>query len=283
MNWKCGRFDIDLAKPKVMGIINMTPDSFSDGGDYSGSLKAGLERAKIHMDAGAELLDVGGESSRPNADFVSVEEEIRRVEPILKELRSWNVPVTLDTRRTEVMRHVLENDLVDGINDIEALRDDGAVELVAGTPDVGVCLMHMKGQPKDMQKSPEYVDVVKEVEDFFEERINACVEAGMRRERIILDPGIGFGKTREHNVALLAKTREIIDKFDLPYLIGVSRKSLIKDVTGELEPKKRLPGSLAIAIHQLRLGARVIRVHDVDATVQAIKMYLALEPELLEA
>ena len=283
MTWRCGGKTVDFKDgPWVMGIINATPDSFSDGGDYGMSLKDSLDRAERMVKDGAKIIDVGGESSRPNSRGVDPEEEVRRIEGILRELKTWDIPVSVDTRRTPVMERVLGEGLCDCVNDIEALTAQGAVETLARHPEAGICLMHMQGQPENMQKAPSYVDVAQEVYGFLRARVEACVAAGIERERLMLDPGIGFGKNKDHNIALLRATDGRAREENLPILIGASRKTVIGDVDGEPVPKRRLGGSVAIALDAAARGASVIRVHDVKETTQAIKMLFALRPELLE-
>ena len=283
VTWRCGGKTVDFKDgPWVMGIINATPDSFSDGGDYGMSLKDSLDRAERMVKDGAKIIDVGGESSRPNSRGVDPEEEFRRIEGILRELKTWDIPVSVDTRRTPVMERVLGEGLCDCVNDIEALTAQGAVETLARYPDAGICLMHMQGQPENMQKAPSYVDVAQEVYGFLRARVEACESAGIERERLMLDPGIGFGKNKDHNIALLRATDGRAREENLPILIGASRKTVIGDVDGEPVPKRRLGGSVAIALDAAARGASVIRVHDVKETTQAIKMLFALRPELLE-
>lgn len=283
MTWRCGGKTVDFKDgPWVMGIINATPDSFSDGGDYGMSLKDSLDRAERMVKDGAKIIDVGGESSRPNSRGVDPEEEFRRIEGILRELKTWDIPVSVDTRRTPVMERVLGEGLCDCVNDIEALTAQGAVETLARYPEAGICLMHMQGQPENMQKAPSYVDVAQEVYGFLRARVEACESAGIERERLMLDPGIGFGKNKDHNIALLRATDGRAREENLPILIGASRKTVIGDVDGEPVPKRRLGGSIAIALDAAARGASVIRVHDVKETTQAIKMLFALRPELLE-
>ncbi|MDO5686117.1 MAG: dihydropteroate synthase [Neisseria sp.] len=274
MQWQCGRFRLDLNQPKIMGIVNMTPDSFSDGGRYSHTVQAALSHAESLLKDGAEILDIGGESSRPGADYVSPEEEWQRLSPVLREIMQWNVPVTVDTRRSEVMRRLLAEGLLDAVNDIEALRDGDAVELLAQYPSIGICLMHMQGLPENMQHNPDYHDVAQQVRNFLQERIAVCVAAGIDRERLLLDPGIGFGKTVAHNLTLLRDPAAWLPE-DLPYLIGVSRKSLIGALIGESEPRERVFGSVTAAVESVRRGAHIVRVHDVKATRQALQVYAA--------
>ena len=200
--WQTARFTLDLSAPKIMGIINITPDSFSDGGTYSQSVQAALKHAEQLLEDGADILDIGGESTRPNADYVPPEAEWQRVQPILAELARWNVPVSLDTRRAGVMRAALERGWADIINDVQGLEDAGAVEIVAQSR-AGVCLMHMKGLPENMQNNPQYGDIAAEVAQYLDARAAACLAAGIAAERLVLDVGFGFGKTLAHNIALM--------------------------------------------------------------------------------
>lgn len=274
--WQAGRFQIDLTKPKVMGIVNLTPDSFSDGGTYSKNIQTALQHAEQLLKDGAQILDIGGESTRPGSAFVPPQEEWHRVQPVLAEIATWNVPVSLDTRRCVVMQNALEQGGVDIINDVAALTDEGAVEVLAQHPTVGICLMHMQGLPQTMQDNPQYQDVVDEVARYLNERVGACLQAGIAKERITLDPGFGFGKTLPHNVALMQHLPELMKETGLPMLIGVSRKRMIGELTGEAMPSERIHGSVAAALASVARGAQIIRVHDVKATVDAIKVWQAL-------
>ncbi|WP_339893226.1 dihydropteroate synthase, partial [Neisseria gonorrhoeae] len=231
--WRAGRFEIGLDKPKIMGIVNLTPDSFSDGGAYSQNAQTALAHAERLLKEGADILDIGGESMRPGADFVPPEEEEwARVEPVLAEAAGWGVPVSLDTRRTVVMEKALALGGIDIINDVAALTDEGAVELLARQADTGICLMHMRGLPETMQDNPKYQDVVGEVARYLKTRSETCVAAGIAPQRITLDPGFGFGKNLQHNIALMRHLPELMAETGLPLLIGVSRKSMIGELTG---------------------------------------------------
>lgn len=269
MFWKTTRFEIPLHPPRVMGIVNVTPDSFSDGG-------RGVREAMAHGEAliaqGAHILDIGGESSRPGAAPVSLEEELARVLPVLRAARSLGVPLSVDTCKTEVMREALHLG-VDIINDIAALRAPGAVETVAAHPSCGVCLMHMRGEPRSMQQDTHYVNVVTEVCDFLAERGRTLRAAGVADARVVLDPGIGFGKTVADNFALLGGQRSLLD-LGYPVLAGWSRKSAIGAVTGR-PVGQRVVGSVAAALAAVQFGARVIRVHDVAETVDALAVWSA--------
>ncbi len=274
--WQAGRFRLPLDTPKIMGIVNLTPDSFSDGGRYSGSLSAALQHAEALLRAGADILDIGGESTRPGAAAVSPEQEWDRVAPLLAELAGWQVPVSLDTRRSTIMRRALERGWADIINDVQALEDDGAVSLLAGHPDTGICLMHMQGLPQTMQHNPQYGDVVAEVAGYLNARAAACLDAGIARERLMLDPGFGFGKTLAHNLELLRRLPDLAARTGLPLLVGVSRKRMIGEITGETEAADRVHGSVAAALAAADGGAAVLRVHDVKATADALKVWQAV-------
>ncbi|ENW3868438.1 dihydropteroate synthase [Neisseria gonorrhoeae] len=274
--WRAGRFEIGLDKPKIMGIVNLTPDSFSDGGAYSQNAQTALAHAERLLKEGADILDIGGESTRPGADYVSPEEEWARVEPVLAEVAGWGVPVSLDTRRTVVMEKALALGGIDIINDVAALTDEGAVELLARQADTGICLMHMRGLPKTMQDNPKYQDVVGEVARYLKTRSETCVAAGIAPQRITLDPGFGFGKNLQHNIALMRHLPELMAETGLPLLIGVSRKSMIGELTGEADAAARVHGSVAAALASVARGAQIVRVHDVKATADALKVWEAL-------
>ena len=274
--WQAGRFEIGLDKPKIMGIVNLTPDSFSDGGVYSQNAQTALAHAEQLLKEGADILDIGGESTRPGADYVSPEEEWVRVAPVLAEVAGWCVPISLDTRRTVIMEKALALGGVDIINDIAALTDEGAVELLARQADTGICLMHMQGLPENMQINPKYQDVVGEVARYLKERAAECIAAGIAPQRIILDPGFGFGKTLQHNIALMRHLPELMAETGFPLLIGVSRKSMIGELTGEANAAERVHGSVAAALASVARGAQIVRVHDVKATADALKVWDAL-------
>jgi dihydropteroate synthase len=268
-HWQTTRHRIDLSVPRVMGILNVTPDSFSDGG--RGAAYA-LAHAEQLLAAGADILDVGGESSRPGAPAVSAADELARVLPVLRGAVSLGVPVSIDTCKTEVMRAALDLG-VDIVNDIRALQAEGALDVVAAHPACGVCLMHMQGEPRTMQAAPAYQDVVTEVADFLVQRAGELHRLGVTRERIVLDPGIGFGKSVEHNFALLRGQQALLDTGHA-VLAGWSRKSSIGAVTGRAV-SDRVHGSVAAALAAVHFGARVIRVHDVAATVDALAVWRA--------
>lgn len=274
--WQAGRFRVDLTAPKIMGIVNLTPDSFSDGGTYAKNIKTALKHAEHLVKDGADILDIGGESTRPGSDYVPPEEEWRRVQPVLAEVGKWGVPVSLDTRRASVMRLALEQGGTDIINDVSALSDEGALEILAQSPDTGICLMHMQGLPETMQDNPQYQDVVGEVARYLNARAAACAAVGIAKERITLDPGFGFGKNLQHNIALMRHLPELMNETGLPLLIGVSRKRMIGEITGEQTPSERIHGSVAAALASVARGAKIIRVHDVKATADALKVWNVL-------
>ena len=274
--WQAGRFRIDLSAPKIMGIVNLTPDSFSDGGTYSRSARTALAHAERLLAEGAHILDIGGESTRPGAAHVSPEEEWARLQPVVEEIAKWNVPLSVDTRRSAIMQRLLGDGLSDIINDISALEDNGAIELLAAYPSTGICLMHMQGLPETMQNNPQYQNVVAEVAGYLKARAQACRAAGIRSERIVLDPGIGFGKNLQHNIQLMRHLPDLQAQTGLPLLVGVSRKRMIGEITGEAEPAQRIHGSVAAALYAAERGAAILRVHDVKATADALKVWQAL-------
>ena len=269
MFWQTARFRIDLSQPRVMGIVNVTPDSFSDGGRHADTVSA-LAHCERLLAEGADMLDIGGESSRPGAASVPLDEELARVLPVIAGALKLGCPVSVDTVKPEVMRAALALG-ADIVNDIAALRAPGALDAVAAFPDAGVCLMHMRGEPATMQQQPSYGDVVVEVGEFLRERLTALETAGIAAERIVLDPGIGFGKTAEHNIALLRRQRELL-ALGRPLLLGWSRKSVLGAVTGRKVPD-RLVASVAAALACVGNGARIVRVHDVADTVDALKIW----------
>lgn len=269
MHWQTTRFSIDLTRPRVMGIVNITPDSFSDGGQHA-STKAALAHCEQLLKEGADILDLGAESSRPGADAVPVADELARLLPVLREALRLQVPLSIDTYKTEVMRAALDLG-ADIVNDIFALQAPGAEAAVAAHPACGICLMHAQGEPKSMQVAPEYDDVVAEVRDFLAGRGAALARRGVAAERIVIDPGIGFGKTVAHNFALLARQRELLS-LGYPLLAGWSRKSSLGAVTGR-PVGERLVASVAAALAAVQNGARVLRVHDVTPTVDALKVW----------
>ena len=257
-----------------MAILNVTPDSFSDGGLHAESRSA-LERAQACVEQGADILDVGGESTRPGAAAVSVEEEWQRLEPVLRELVRWPIAISVDTRRTEIMHRSLDLG-VDIINDVQALQAPGALDLLARHAQAGVCLMHMRGEPRDMQSQTDYTDVVQEVTGWLKARCRTVLAAGVNPDRVVVDPGIGFSKTPGQNLALLARQPELL-QVGRPLLIGWSRKSTLGLITGRSEPRDRVAASVAAATLALGAGASILRVHDVGPTVDALKVWEAVQ------
>lgn len=281
MHLQCGIHSLDLSRPRIMGIINTTPDSFSDGGSFykAGqlSLDLALKRAEQMLSEGADVLDVGGESTRPGALAVSQQQELDRVIPVVEALvKNLGAIVSVDTS-TPV---VIEESARAGaslINDVRALQRDGAM-LAAAKTKLPICLMHMQGQPSTMQNAPQYIDVVAEVRRFLHARITACEAAGITKERILIDPGFGFGKTLAHNLALLARLPELAD-LGLPILVGLSRKSMLGQLLNR-EVEERLPGSLALAMAAAERGAAIIRVHDVAATKDVLTVLESLKNQI---
>ena len=273
-NLDCKGRALDLSRTAVMGILNVTPDSFSDGGIFL-SRDAAVAHALAMVEEGADLIDVGGESTRPGAQAVSVQEELDRVIPVIEAIvRAVPVPISIDTSKPEVMRAAV----VAGaglINDVRALREAGALQAAAAL-EVPVCLMHMQGEPRSMQHHPVYTDVVVEVRDFLQERVDACVAAGILRRRILIDPGFGFGKSVEHNLELLRRLGEL-RTLGMPMLAGLSRKSMIGALFG-LPVEQRQHASVALALIAVQNGATILRVHDVRATREAIRMFEAVYP-----
>jgi len=269
--WRTRRFAIDLQRVQVMGIVNVTPDSFSDGGQH-GTARSAIAHCERLLADGVDILDIGGESSRPGAQLLSEDDEWSRVAPVLAEALKLGVPVSIDTYKPALMARALDLG-VDIINDIQALRMPGALEAVSTHADAGVCLMHMRGDSSTMQALVDYGDVVAEVAAFLVDRARALREAGVAAERIVLDPGYGFAKTTAQNFELLARLQEL-QGLGYPLLIGWSRKRAIGDVTGR-PVDQRLAGSLAAALAAVARGARIVRVHDVAATVDALKVWHA--------
>ena len=267
----CGKFSLDLSRPLIMGVVNVTPDSFSDGGLHF-EPKQAVTHARRLADEGADILDVGGESTRPGAAAVTLEEERRRVLPVLEALAGGNIPVSVDTRKPELMREAIAAG-ASMVNDVTALSTPGALEAVAKAP-VAVCLMHMQGDPGTMQANPIYRDVVKEVRDYLAGRIAAAEAAGIGRDRIVVDPGFGFGKTLEHNLALLRSLGEF-GTLGVTLLAGVSRKAMLGKLTGR-EPHERVHASVAAALLAVQNGAQIVRVHDVAATRDALAVWQAV-------
>ena len=273
MIWQTSRFAIDLARPQVMGIVNVTPDSFSDGGRY-GSTAAALRHCEQLLKEGADILDIGGESTRPGSPAVPLDEELSRVVPLVREAVTLGVPISVDTYKPEVMRAVLDLG-ADIVNDIWALRQPGAAAAVAAHPQCGVCLMHMHRDPQTMQQAPMDGDVVPQVLSFLELQAHHLLALGVEKTRILLDAGIGFGKTVEQNFALLARHSELLAA-GYPLLAGWSRKSSLGAVTG-LEVDQRMVPSVAAAVLAVERGASVARVHDVRETVAALAVWSAMQ------
>jgi dihydropteroate synthase len=273
MQLRCGSTLLDLTRPKVMGVLNVTPDSFSDGGRYVSHARA-LEHAQAMIEAGAAIIDVGGESTRPGALAVSVEEELRRVIPVVERLaRGGHAIVSVDTSTPEVMVAAVAAGAT-LINDVRGLQRPGALEAAAAA-DCAVCVVHMQGEPQTMQQRPEYTDVVADVKRFLQTRVAACEAVGIGRDRIVIDPGFGFGKTVAHNLALVRQLPDFL-ALRLPVLLGMSRKSTIGVITGRSDAGQ-MAGSLALAVAAVLRGAHIIRAHDVAQTVDALKVAHAVQ------
>jgi dihydropteroate synthase len=269
---RCGSYTLDLATPVVMGVLNITPDSFSDGGRYAEPATA-LQHALRMVEEGAALIDVGGESTRPGARAVDAEEEIHRVVPVIEALAArTRVPISIDTSKPAVMTAAVRAGAT-LINDVRALREPGALEAAASSG-AAICLMHMQGEPRTMQADPRYGDVVAEVRDFLRERAQACRAAGVAQDRLLIDPGIGFGKRLEHNLALLAGLPALV-ALGWPVLVGVSRKSMLGALLGRAVDE-RVAGGVAMATAAVLSGASILRTHDVAPTVDAVKVAEAL-------
>jgi dihydropteroate synthase len=272
MQLRCGSRLLSVTDPCVMGVVNVTPDSFSDGGRFADAAGA-VAHALQMLEQGAAIIDIGGESTRPGAAPVPVDEELRRVIPVIERLRPRvAVPISVDTSKPEVMRAALAAG-ADMLNDVRALADPEALRAAADSR-AAVCLMHMRGEPRSMQQAPYYRDVVTEVRDFLAARVAACKAAGIAEDRIAVDPGIGFGKTREHNLILIRRLKELVE-LGRPLLLGVSRKSTIGAITGR-PVDQRFAGSLALATLAAWQGAAIIRAHDVAGTVDALRIVAAL-------
>ena len=274
MIWTTTRFDIDLSRPQVMGIVNVTPDSFSDGGQ-SATTALAMKHCESLLRDGADLLDIGGESTRPGSSPLSLSEELERVLPVVGSAISLGVPISVDTYKPEVMRAVLDLG-ADVINDIWALRQGDAQDVVASHARCGVCLMHMHRDPQSMQVVPMVGDVLVPVADFLRDRANALTALLVDTTRIVLDPGIGFGKTVEQNFVLLARQCELL-VLGFPLMAGWSRKSSLGAVTGRADPAQRVAASVAAAVLAVERGARVVRVHDVAATADALRVWQAVQ------
>lgn len=269
---------LHLDTPVVMGILNVTPDSFSDGGNYC-QLDSAVKQAHTLLEEGAKIIDIGGESTRPGAPDVSLEDELDRVIPLVKALRKTSdCIISIDTSKSEVMRQAILAG-ADIINDVRALQEPGAIEVLAAYPDVAICLMHMQGQPRTMQSNPQYEDLFADINDFFSERIEACEQAGIQQQRIILDPGFGFGKTLAHNYEILNRFDEF-NQFNLPVLAGLSRKSMIGNLLNK-STNERLAGSLAGALIAAQNGAKIIRVHDVSETLDVLTVWQACKKGII--
>ena len=268
----CGRFTLPLHRPLIMGIVNVTPDSFSDGGSFFDPIRA-IEHGLKLLEDGADILDIGGESTRPGAHSVTSAEEMERVLPVLEGLRQCGLPLSVDTLKPEVMREAIGAG-ADMLNDVNAMQAEGALQLAAESG-VAVCLMHMRGEPRTMQQDPVYGDVVDEVQSFLAHRLGVLEQAGVARNRIVIDPGFGFGKTLQHNLALLRNLNRFCD-LGVPVLAGLSRKSMLGTITG-LPVEDRLFPSISAAIIAASRGARILRVHDVKETRQALQIVGAVE------
>ncbi|MEQ1816641.1 MAG: dihydropteroate synthase [Nitrosomonas sp.] len=260
-------------RPLIMGVINVTPDSFSDGGFYLSTQQA-IAHARNLIDEGVDILDIGGESTRPGSQQVSIDEELKRVIPVLEALVITNTPISIDTSKPEVMKYAIASGAF-MINDVNALRSPGALETVAQNNHVRICLMHMQGTPQGMQKNPEYKDIVSEVKDFLEQRIHAATTAGISKDRLIIDPGFGFGKTLLHNLALLDQLDQLTT-LGVPVLAGLSRKSMLGTITGN-SVDRRIHESIAAALLAVVKGAKIVRVHDVKASKDALAIYNAMK------
>ena len=276
---------LNFAKPQIMGVLNITPDSFSDGGKFFNASRLDtskvLQQAEQMLQAGASILDIGGESTRPGAELVSSQQELDRVMPVLEQLQGIEAVISIDTSNPELMQ-TAKSYGVGLINDVRALQQPGALQAAAdsGLP---ICLMHMQGTPQTMQQQPHYADLIAQVSDFFDARINACQQAGIARDKLLLDPGFGFGKTLAHNLALLKHLGDF-KRYHLPLLVGLSRKSMIDAIHQQHGQSRavdeRLPGSLALALLSYQAGADIIRVHDVQETADILLVAQALEQSL---
>lgn len=263
---------VPMTRTRVMGIVNVTPDSFSDGGDFASS-NAAVAQAQKLAEEGAEFIDIGGESTRPGSMEVDEAEELRRICPILEELCNCGTPISIDTRKAAVMEAAAARGATI-INDVSALTHDSEGLAMAKRLGVPIVLMHARGDPRTMQDNPVYDDVVLEVYDYLEERVEAAVAAGVARDKLVVDPGIGFGKTLDHNLALLS-TLSILHGLGVPVLLGASRKRIIGSLTGKSDPKARMPGSIGVALVGAAQGIQILRVHDVDETRQALDVWTA--------
>ncbi len=275
MLFRCGKFELNLSRPHVMGIVNVTPDSFSDGGRFASTELAVAHAMQLIQD-GADILDIGGESTRPSAIPVSLDEELNRVIPVIQALSKLaSVPISIDTYKPKVMSEAISAG-ADIVNDVRALQEPIALEVVANSS-VGVCLMHMQGTPQTMQIEPHYDDVVLEVQDFLIARLNAAINAGITKNRILLDPGFGFGKRTQDNIALLQQLDKL-NNIGQPLLVGLSRKSILGVIAGA-NTEQKLHAGIAASIISVMKGVKIVRVHDVKATVDALKVFNALQIE----
>jgi dihydropteroate synthase len=268
---RCGTFSLDLTHPLVMGVVNVTPDSFSDGGLYLGAKQA-VAHARRLVEEGADILDIGGESTRPGSAPVALDEERQRVLPVLEALAGCGVPLSVDTRKPALMAEAIASGAA-MVNDVTAFTAPAALEAVARSP-VAVCLMHMQGEPGTMQENPTYQNVVREVRDYLAQRVAAAERAGIARDRIVVDPGFGFGKTVEHNLALLRSLSEL-RSLGVALMAGLSRKAMLGRLTGR-EPRERVHASVAAALLAVQNGAQIVRVHDVAATRDALAVWQAV-------
>ena len=273
--WRCGRFLFDFSKrkrPLVMGILNATPDSFSDGGKFRTPSDA-IAQAELMIASGVDLIDIGGESTRPGAEPISLQEELDRVLPVIEGLKNHGVALSIDTYKAETMRQALHAG-VDCVNDIWALRQPGAIKSVLESPDCGIVLMHMQRDPLSMQFNPQYEDVIAQVKHFLKERTDLLIAQGVEPQRIAIDPGFGFGKSLEHNLTMLSQF-QAFSSLGYPVLAGISRKSMLGKITGK-DTQDRLAPSVAAAIMAADRGAMIVRVHDVPQTVDSLKLWEAI-------
>ena len=273
--WRCGRFLFDFSKrsrPIVMGILNATPDSFSDGGKFK-TAKDAIAQAELMIESGVDLIDIGGESTRPGAEPVALQEELDRVLPVIEALKDCGVPLSIDTYKAETIRQALRAG-VDCVNDIWALRQEGAADAVLESKDCGIVLMHMQRDPQTMQFNPEYHDVLAQVMQFLQERAELLKAKGVEENRIAIDPGFGFGKSLEHNLTMLTHFDQF-SQLGFTVLAGISRKSMLGKITGK-DTHERLAPSIAAAVMAADRGARIVRVHDVPETVDALKLWEAM-------
>ena len=262
---------LSLDKPRIMGILNITPDSFSDGGKFF-NFQSAIDHALQLEDEGADIIDIGGESTRPGSEPVALEDELERVIPVIQSLSERvSAKLSIDTRKTKVMREAIANGC-HIINDVSALTYDKQSLNFVSQNNIPVILMHAKGDPKTMQNAPQYENVIEEIYQYLQSRISACLEAGLEKDNIIIDPGIGFGKTLQHNLSILKKLQHF-HKLEVPILIGASRKRFIGEISGVNQPEDRLPGSLATALWAFEQGAKIFRVHDIAETKQAMDIW----------